>query len=504
MKKISLILFILFSSFFGFSQCTTVVVIDTVSVLPNGDLIIGWQPSPDVGIISYDIYYINPNTTAKDSLDAVNSATTFYIIPYDTIVKYQITEIVVVANCGAGVGTSPFGANYPSPMALTNQINFCSSSTTLNWTAYDDFNSGTNVLYQIFVNINGSGFVLEGTTNSLTYTYSGLVIGSTYQFFIRAIENNGIGPFTSSSNIVDVSGNFLKDPNFLYLFTATVIDSSQMFIQFYVDTAADIKHYNIKRALTDVSNFSTISSVSDFNGMNPFVSFYDETVDAKNNSYTYEIEAINQCNQSKITSNIAKTIKLTVVADIASSTNQLNWSYYDGWQGNVREYQVYRQSKDEMSFNLIATIPASSTVNSYLDDVTSQLQGTGEFCYKILAIEQNTVHVGSLPMATSASAEVCVEHEPYLYIANAFEPLSEFNPTFKPSAIFFDLTSYQFIIFDRWGHKVFETNNRDEGWNGKTNNSGNTLPLGVYVYFIQFKSNSGEEFQKRGTVTLIR
>lgn len=410
----------------------------------------------------------------------------------------------MVSNCGAGVGNSPFGNNYQNTMQLTQQVDICSASTKLTWNAYDDFDSGTNVLYQVFVNVNGSGFVLAGTTNSLTYTYNGLVIGSTYRFFIRAIENNGAGPFTSSSNIVDVSDNFLKNPNFLYLFTATVIDPAQMLVQFYVDTAADIQNYNIKRALSDDNVFSTVYSVSDFNGMNPLVEYYDESVDATNNSYTYEIEAINQCNQLKITSNIAKTIKLTVVADVATSTNQLNWTFYDGWQGNVKEYHIYRQSKDEMSFNLIATIPASVTVNTYLDDVTNQLQGTGEFCYKILAIEQNTVHVGGLLMATSASSEVCVKHEPFMYIANAFEPLSEFNATFKPSAIFFDLTTYQFIIFDRWGQKMFETNNRDEGWNGKFNNSGNNLPMGAYVYFIQFKSNSDKEFQKRGTVTLIR
>lgn len=504
MKKISLILFLLFSSFAGFSQCTTVVVIDTVSVLPNGDVIIGWQPSPDVGILTYDIYIINPNTGANDSLSSVNPGTFFYIIPYDTVIKYQITEIIVVSNCGVGVGNSPFGNNYQNTMQLTQQVDICSASTKLTWNAYDDFDSGTNVLYQVFVNVNGSGFVLAGTTNSLTYTYNGLVIGSTYRFFIRAIENNGAGPFTSSSNIVDVSDNFLKNPNFLYLFTATVIDPAQMLVQFYVDTAADIQNYNIKRALSDDNIFTIISTVSDFNGMNPLVDYYDESVDATNNSYTYEIEAINQCNQSKITSNIAKTIKLTVVADVATSTNQLTWTFYDGWQGTVNEYRIYRQSKDEMSFNLIATIPASITVNTYLDDVTNQLQGTGEFCYKILAIEQNTVHVGGLLMATSASSEICVKHEPFMYIANAFEPLSEFNATFKPSAIFFDLTTYQFIIFDRWGQKMFETNNRDEGWNGKFNNSGNNLPMGAYVYFIQFKSNSDKEFQKRGTVTLIR
>lgn len=504
MKKIILILFVLFSFFTGFSQCTTEIVVDTVSVLPNGDVIVGWQPSPDAGVVSYDIYIVNPNTSANDSLSSVSSGTFFFIIPFDTVVKYQIKEIRVVSNCGFGLGISPFAANPQTPMILTQQIDICNSLTLLKWSAYNDFNSGLNVLYQVYLSVNGGGFLPIGTTNLLTYTYSGLTLGTNYQFFVRAIENNGAGPFTSSSNVVDVSGNFLKNPAFLYLFTGTVIDSSQMLVQFYVDTAADIKYYNIKRALTDDNIFSAINSVSDFNGMNPFIDFYDESVDAKNNSYTYKIEAVNQCNQSKITSNIAQTIKLTVVEDVASSTNQLNWTYYEGWQGGVKEYQIYRQSKNEFSFNLIATIPASITVNLYLDDVSNELQGTGEFCYQVLAIEQNTIHVGSLPMATSSSAEVCVKHEPYLYIANAFEPLSPFNPIFKPSAIFFDLITYQFLIFDRWGQKVFETNNRDEGWNGQFNNSGNNLPMGAYVYLIKFKSTNDKEFQKRGTVTLIR
>lgn len=502
MKKNTLILFLFFAFYQGFSQCTTIVEVDSVSVLPNGDVIIGWEPSPDIGVVSYDVFILNPFTFANDSLSSVNSTTYFYIIPYDTIIKYQITEIGIVTNCGIGI--SPLGSNYHNTILLTQQIDICSSSVNLIWNAYDDFTSGLNVSYEVYVNVNGSGFTSIGTTNSLMFNYAGLTVGTNYQFYVRAIENNGLGPFTSSSNIINVSGNFLKNPNFLYLFTGSAVDSSQMQVKFYVDTTADIKTYDIKRALTDENVFTTIYSISDYTGMNPLIEYFDETVDAKNNSYTYKIDAVNQCNQLKITSNIAKTIKLTVVADVVTSTNQLNWSYYDGWQGNVKEYMIYRLAKDELYFSNIATISASSTVNSYIDDVSDDLQGSGEFCYKILAVEDNTIHVGNLPMATSASVEVCVKHEPYLYVANAFEPLSEFNPTFKPSVILVDLTSYQFLIFDRWGHKVFETNNRDEGWNGKTNNTGNNLPLGVYVYFIQFKSNSGEEFQKRGTVTLIR
>lgn len=509
MKKSIFILFLLFSSLIGFSQCTTLVVVDSVSVLPNGDVIVAWQASPDVGIISYDIYMVNPLTASHDSLDTTNPATFFYIIPYDTILKYKFEKIFIVANCGLAGTTLIFinpATDYSSIdlMDLKKNIDNCNNLVVLNWTAYSEFNSGTTVQYKVFISVNGGGFNLAGTTNTLSYTYPSLSVGNNYQFYVRAIDNNGVGPASSSSEIVDVSGNFLKNPTFLYFFSSTVIDSSQMFVQFYVDTAADIKYYNIKRALTNDLVFSTINSVSDFQGMNPLISYYDESVDAKNNSYTYKVEAIDQCEKLKITSNISQTIQLNVEADISTSTNKLNWTYYDGWLGGVKEYLIYRQAKDEMSFSVIASIPAASTVNNYIDDVSTEQQGTGEFCYKILAIEQNTVHVGNLPMATSSSAEVCVKHEPFMYIANAFEPLSPFNPTFKPSAIFFDLTSYQFLIFDRWGQKVFETTNRDEGWNGQFNNSGNNLPMGAYVYFIKFKSTTDNEFQKRGTVTLIR
>lgn len=503
MKKLISILLFLISFSFVHAQCSTEVQVDTVSVLPNGDVIIGWEPSPDAGILSYDIYSLNPLTGANDSIDATNTTTFFYVIPFDTIQKYQITQIGVVANCGVGIGISPLTFFY-NTIKLNQQIDICNASVNLTWNAYTDFASGVNVLYHVFVSVNGGGFLFVGSTNSLSYKYEGLVVGTNYQFFVRAEENNGGGPFTTSSNLVDVSGNFLKNPTFLYLYTASVQDSSNIMVQFYVDTAADIRNYNIKRALSSDMSYSVVGSVNDYNGMDPLLEFFDEEVDAKNNSYVYQIEAVNQCNQTKITSNIGKTVQLSATPDKLSSTNKLDWNYYEGWKGNVSEYQIYRQSKNDVNYNLIATIPASFTQNTFTDNVANEIQGTGEYCYKILAVEKNTIHIDNLPTATSYSNEICVKHEPSLYIANAFEPLSEFNSTFKPSAILFELSTYLFVIYDRWGQKVFETTDREVGWNGKFNNSGNNLPMGAYVYVVQFKSNNDEEFQKRGTVTLIR
>lgn len=60
----------------------------------------------------------------------------------------------------------------------------------------------------------------------------------------------------------------------------------------------------------------------------------------------------------------------------------------------------------------------------------------------------------------------------------------------------------QFIIFNRWGQKVFETNDINEGWDGTF--KGQPQELGVYVFYVQARKFLGGEFFIKGNVTLIR
>jgi gliding motility-associated-like protein len=57
-----------------------------------------------------------------------------------------------------------------------------------------------------------------------------------------------------------------------------------------------------------------------------------------------------------------------------------------------------------------------------------------------------------------------------------------------------------FIIFDRWGGKVFDNGNlvNNNKWEGKE------MPQGVYSYKISAKSFSGRLYNKYGSITLIR
>lgn len=88
-----------------------------------------------------------------------------------------------------------------------------------------------------------------------------------------------------------------------------------------------------------------------------------------------------------------------------------------------------------------------------------------------------------------------------LDMPNAFVPGNGNNNVFKVSKRGI-ATIQSFRIFDRWGVKVFETTNIDQGWDGTYN--GKPQPTGVYIYTIEAMTENSKPFVHQGNVTLIR
>lgn len=92
-----------------------------------------------------------------------------------------------------------------------------------------------------------------------------------------------------------------------------------------------------------------------------------------------------------------------------------------------------------------------------------------------------------------------------LYIPNAFAPNG--NPTnavFKPLGLLPGFSGYEFRIYSRWGHLLYQTNDPEAAWNGKVNNQGENCAQGVYLYQLVFQSAAGKTVAKQGTVMLLR
>jgi gliding motility-associated-like protein len=107
-----------------------------------------------------------------------------------------------------------------------------------------------------------------------------------------------------------------------------------------------------------------------------------------------------------------------------------------------------------------------------------------------------------LQNVTALSNEVQALMEPKIFIPSAFTPQNYQNQTFKPVGVYVPAANYEFSVYNRLGQMLFMTNDREQGWDGTFN--GTFVPEGVYVYVVRFISATRDEYERRGTVTVIR
>ncbi len=90
----------------------------------------------------------------------------------------------------------------------------------------------------------------------------------------------------------------------------------------------------------------------------------------------------------------------------------------------------------------------------------------------------------------------------FIGIPNAFTPNGDTrNDIFKPT-ILQEVKAFSFVVFNRYGQKIFETTEYGKGWDGSF--KGKPQPAGSYVYRIKFTNIFGWESVENGTVLLIR
>jgi gliding motility-associated-like protein len=90
-----------------------------------------------------------------------------------------------------------------------------------------------------------------------------------------------------------------------------------------------------------------------------------------------------------------------------------------------------------------------------------------------------------------------------LFIPNVFSPDGNGNnDLFTVTAEGFK--NYEIEIYDRWGLKVFKSDDNHLHWNGKKMNTGTSCPDGTYYYIINVTNQKNELQKHAGFLTLLR
>jgi len=66
-----------------------------------------------------------------------------------------------------------------------------------------------------------------------------------------------------------------------------------------------------------------------------------------------------------------------------------------------------------------------------------------------------------------------------------------------------DIYDFSLVLFSRWGERIWETENKDDKWDGTRN--GNPAADGTYYWITKYKClGSPEEIIRRGSLTVLR
>jgi gliding motility-associated-like protein len=96
-----------------------------------------------------------------------------------------------------------------------------------------------------------------------------------------------------------------------------------------------------------------------------------------------------------------------------------------------------------------------------------------------------------------------INGEPTIFIPNAFTPDGNgVNDVFIPKM--FGVREFNMMIYDRYGDLIFTSVDKEIGWNGKVNGSGETVKDDVYIYKIYVRDLLNNPHTYKGIITVIK
>jgi len=469
------------------NQFPEITTIASLSVIGT-NVEITWPVSNSPEVRSYIIY--RRTTAGVTPIDTVVGTTSYIDTNASPLLRSETYFVLAMDRC---LRTSLFD-DPQSTILLDSDVSVCEQSITLNWNPYENWTGGTE-RQEVWLSIDGDVAQSVATigAQASTYTYTGADDNRTYCFFIRAY--NSISGAAAGSSESCMTIDIIQPVRDLQLKNISVNATNDVSIDWCWNTDAEINTVRILNAEEPFGEFSVINSeVVNFPlQRNNF--FQEMGSSAGQARQYYRIETTDDCD-TIARSNYGSTIFLSG-SPKEGFINSLDWTPLDIEGARPISYEVYRLTGNRNQ--LIGTLDSVSV--TFEDQVDFSDPREAAVCYYVVARGQISLADGSSEFILSRSNTICVEQFSTTYVPNAFAPDGR-NQIFKPLIIFSENITYSLRIFNRWGEKIFESNDPDIGWDGKYKGRG--LPEGSYVYLIRIIQPDGREEIKKGSLVLLR
>lgn len=315
----------------------------------------------------------------------------------------------------------------------------------------------------------------NGTTS---FSDADIVCGTPYCYEIRVVFSGG----TSRSLEQCITGTSVSGPPPIRNISTQVDDNGNIMIQWAIDTpTVQLSAYSgfeiYRRGPQNIPEL--ISNTNE-------TSYLDLDVQVPGSTlFCYEIVPYDNC-ENRTPDNIeACVIQLEGMIDPLDVVT-LNWNEYTGYSNGVAYYIVQKSYGGALT-------DITQTTNTTFTETDSN-PDSQVIVYRIQAIPNE-------PGIASSSQTVILYKSNNLHFPEAFTPDDDgLNDLFEVNARF--ISSYEIMIFSRWGELIFQSNDITNYWDGRLN--GNPVQEGTFVCKIRLTDESGKEIQKEASIVLVR
>ncbi|TNE54434.1 MAG: gliding motility-associated C-terminal domain-containing protein [Bacteroidetes bacterium] len=458
------------------------VSIDTIT----GNPMLSWNQISDSDTYGYIVYFGGQSTEIDTAIGISN---TNYTYTQSEDRDSLIFSIAAIDSCLTPGKTSP-ESNRHQTVFLNGEYDLCGRNVVLQWTAYKGWDLIRD--YQIFFQEDGGPWQMAGTAKFRNFTMA-LEERKNYRFVVETRDS--LSSNTSFSNSFYVYAKSPTKPGEHYTRAVTVEDGV-LVVKHMIEQVSGVTGLQLERLDEEQGEFIYIG---DFLYSGSQVSYEDEEADPSEKPYTYRVRLVDSCGRPNDVANEVTSVHLSIDTDHLRMTNYLTWTPYEGYNGKVLRYHVFRGI--EGNYGSLPQATLNSDEFYYQDTLFETIQYNGEICYYVVAEEAMNVY-GFRELARSN--EICVIMEPRVYIPNTFSPNEDgINEVFLPVVYKLVVDDYELAILDRWGQRIFRSKDLAIGWDGSLEN-GMKCQDGIYQYVMKFKDGGGQEVIRRGFVNLSR
>lgn len=470
------------------NQIPDLLPIDFVTVL-NNQVTISWTPSDSEEVIGSIIYRVTPTGTIP--IDTVFSGNQYVDTNANPTLQPEIFYVVAMEVCeNTGIFDEPHFTTH-----LILGTNACERSISLEWNPYQNWTAGIDQ-QEIWGSINGSPIELIATVADTTTNFilENVNDGDTYCFYIEAIENTT--GFRSRSNETCATIDVVQTASDLMMTNVTVTDDDQVQVDWYWNEDAELMNYQIARQKKGNDSIDILN----FDPTTPLVyqNTYIDPVTVGDAGFTYSIKTFDTCGGGQTSTENVSTICLSGTT-FGNNTNRLTWTDFELPNATVLGYEIFE--KTDSGSDLLDQVSFEET--EWMDELNPRLSSEANKCYCVEAIVALSLPDGTQQQVRSRSNTTCVGQSATIFAPNAFTPNGR-NSQFKPKIRFGKaVLSYQMMIFDRWGTRLFQSDAIDKGWDGRSA-KGQDMPVGAYTYIIRLQQPNGEFIEDKGVFVLLR